>query len=154
MMLISGCGNKSTGAGLSQPNPEVVSFTQRPTATSLNTATPEPDALIWRNEERSVEVYIEDDAVILMFDFDKWEDYNYLIESDSAEMYLGGLTAFEGPFVVWGLSGGVADVCIGTVSTLDWNEYGLTLPAVLFLMEDGSVEWLYANPFTSRVIRS
>jgi len=150
MVFIAGCGSKSTGAGLSQPNP--TSFTQPPAVTLLSSVNPERDALIWRNDEGFIEVCIEDDAVILMFDFDQWEDYNYLIESDSAEMYLGGLTVFEGPFVVWGLLGGVADVCIGTVGTLDWNEYGLTLPAVLFLMEDSSVEWLFANPFTSELV--
>ncbi|MCL2815914.1 MAG: hypothetical protein FWD23_15065 [Oscillospiraceae bacterium] len=86
--------------------------------------------VIRRDKESLVEVRIENGAASLVFDLDKWEGVYQ-----------------SGPFNITGLSGRVKDACVGKVAELDPYAEEYIMPAVLLLMEDGSLEWLQANPF-------
>ena len=99
-----------------------------------------------RDAEGLVELRIENGAAKLSFDLDKWEKlYHIKAYAANAEEYFG-VTLKNGPFPITGLSGRVKDACIGRVAALDPYAEGITMPAVLLLMEDGSLEWLHADP--------
>lgn len=92
------------------------------------------------------EVLLEDGGASIVLYPEKWPDLSEVFGDDN--VYLGeagqGLT-----FRVNNLSGKVKDACIGV---LPWffesNPYTPTcMPMVIFLMEDGSLEWTLADPY-------
>ena len=115
-----------------------------------NTNLPKNDgAVIRQDPDGLVEVRVEKENAKISFNLDKWDEL-YRVKAYSAENY-PDLTLKSGPFPVTGLSGRVKDACVGIISTLDWNEHGFISPTIILLMEDGRLEWLLADLFTSEL---
>ena len=108
---------------------------------------------IRRDAEGLVELRIENGAASLTYNLGKWEEL-HRIRAFAAERF-PDLKLSGGPFPVEGLSGRVKDACIAKVGDLDYLKYSdaedfstygnLVMPAVIFLMEDGGVEWGLAD---------
>ena len=134
---------------------------KKPQAAAKPEATVKPQAaaelpagiLIRQDEEGLVELRIENGAAELTYKLDRWEEL-HRISAFVTERF-SGLEPGSGPFPVVGLSGRVKDACIAKIGDLDYLQYSdaedfpvygnLVMPAVIFLMEDGGVEWGLAN---------
>lgn len=75
-----------------------------------------------------------------------WSAYPNALEAD-VELP-GGVSPEDYFFPVEGLSGKVRDACVGEITGLaaSGGSGGYPEPAVIFLMEDGSLEWLTVDP--------
>jgi len=105
----------------------------------------QPGVLVRKDKEELVELRIENGEAELLFNIERW-DALYGIREFGERNYPGAALE-EGPFPLE-LQGRVKDACIGKVAELntEWAE-PFAMPAVLLLMEDGSVAWTQANPY-------
>ena len=112
------------------------------------------DSLIRTDNEGLVTVTVKDGKAGLSFDLDKWielHDEILTISPDVSDISQLG----KGPFEIAGLSGKVKDACVGKVGVLDNHDYkNFVFPAVMLLMEDGSLEYTLADPLSGDLISS
>lgn len=101
--------------------------------------------LYFEDEERLVRVALEDGEASISFNGESWNE-TYGFQRD--DIYFVSDTMQDEYFPIRVKSGNVIDVCIarvlamGPYSPMD----GFVLPIVVLLMDDGSIEWLYASP--------
>ncbi|MGB4313050.1 MAG: hypothetical protein ACOX0L_06595 [Natronincolaceae bacterium] len=113
----------------------------------VNENTDEKDGVIFtrEDEDRLVKINIKDGEASIYFDLDRWDELH--------NIYDGGLDFFdtaklqEGPFPIIVKSGKVKDACIGKIQLMDYSQYEFTMPTVVLMMEDGSLEWFFADPY-------
>ncbi len=93
-----------------------------------------------QDEDGLTQVHIENGEAEVYFNLDLWEEKTQLSQAvDLDEVY-------EGPYKVSFLSGKAKDVGIIRADHLDFlNGIRITMPSFFFLMEDGSVEWVYGD---------
>lgn len=142
--LIGGCGKKvekdSLGDVDKDPN-------KNDHAESLN----EKETIIREEEDKLVKVAIEDGTASIFFDFHRWEELHELKET--AFDFIDTDAMEEGPFVIETESGKVADAIIGKIQSITYSEYNFVIPTIVLLMEDGSLEWLYADPYMTEDLK-
>lgn len=93
-----------------------------------------------------IKITIEDGEANISFDLDKCEEFYQL--SEYPEYYnVDGIR--EGPFKIRVISGRVKDAFVGELQIMDYSELDFTVATVVLTMEDGSVEWVYADPFST-----
>ena len=133
---LSGCGSSW---GLSEAPEEPVAAPEEEE---------EPDSILVRQDEEGlVSVRIEDGKAEVLFDLDRWETLYNISDRIDTSFYDPDLLR-EGPFRIEGLSGRVRDACIGKVKMLDHKHYeNFTVPSVVLLMEDGTLEYFLADPY-------
>jgi len=109
--------------------------------------------VIRQDEEGLVEVRIENGEATLTFNLDKWEkQYNLSLYIEEFVYNPSGAIPKSGPFKISGFSGKVLDACVGKVLAMDYYyfpfEYfdDFIIPSIMLLMDDGTVNWLLANP--------
>jgi hypothetical protein len=143
LICLAGCGN---GAAEPAPSPGRQNPAVAPPALTEPNGGTEPGrgALTRQDEDGLVSVRIEDGRAEISFDLERWEKLHDLY--DVGEFYEPAMIR-EGPFAIGNLAGGVKDACIGKIDALDWINYKFVTPAVVLLMEDGSLEWLLADPY-------
>ena len=119
----------------------------------------ESDAGIYirQDSEGLVELQIKDGIAELTYKLDRWEELHRI--SDFAAKRFLSIKTNSGPFPVTGLSGKVKDAYIARIGDLDYLQYydaedystygNLVMPAIIFLMEDGAVEWGLCDVFSS-----
>lgn len=125
------------------------------------------NVLVREDSEGLVQVRIENGDAVIWFDYDKWDSlygvYAFMDEFNLAvknpdNPYRRGTSAhssFGGGFPITGLSGRVADACIGKIEALDLLNYqDFVSLSVFLLMEDGSLEWFYADPLAPAIVES
>lgn len=138
ILLIAGCGKedgmKDTG--------EIETDLDK---TDYNENLSEKEVIIREDEDRLVKIAIEDGAASISFDFHRWEELHQLKET--AFDFIDTDAMEEGPFPIELESGKVIDASIGKIQSITYSEYNFTIPIVVLLMEDGSLEWLYADPY-------
>ena len=134
--VLASCGQKTQSVSKSNSTDTVMPIIP---ASSGNT-------LVREDAEGLVQVRIESGEAVIWFDYDKW-DRLYDIYAFMKEFNLV-LKNPDIPFPIIGLSGKVRDACIGKIESLDLLNYqDFTSLTVFLLMEDGGVEWFYADPF-------
>jgi len=103
------------------------------------------DGIMAWDEEGLVMVTVVDGEPVVELDMEYWDEL-YGIHAIAKEF---GGTLMNGRRTVAGLGGKVADVVIGKVEAVDMNMYyDFIRPAVFLLMEDGTVEWFFAEPIS------
>ena len=91
--------------------------------------------LVRQDEEGLVLVNIENGTVEVSLDGDRWKD-------------LHGIDSLTGgPYPVENISGYVKDAIIGKIEGFTGYEYGFVVPAVVLLMNDGTLEFFAADPY-------
>ena len=99
-------------------------------------------------EDGLISLEIKDGRVGISFDHDLWDKRYNLYESIDPESYPPEMLQ-PGPFPVSGLPGAVKDACIGMIAAFDRYAYdNFITPAVVLLMEDGSISMTFADPYT------
>jgi len=116
-------------------------------------AKPEGGNISYKDAEGLVELRIENGVASLSYELDRWEELHRL-SAFTAERF-PGIKLSKGPIAIEGLSGRVKDACIAKIGELDYLQYhdaedfpvygNLVMPALIFLMEDGGVEWALSN---------
>lgn len=103
------------------------------------------DLIKRQDEEDLVGVSIENGAASIYFNLDRWDELHNIYDVDP-EYY--DMERMEGgPFPIAVESGLVKDAVIGKVPLLDYSSYEFTVPVVVFLIDDDSLEWIYADPY-------
>lgn len=105
------------------------------------------DILICEDEEGLVQVRIVNGAAELSFDLERWEALHGL----KPEEHEGVL--HKGPFDIISAHGAIKDACIVQVPEMDTRHRHeeFVTPTVMLLMEDGSLEYLLADPLEDRM---
>ena len=143
---LSACGQKEENSNpLPVPSLPIVSEEPEPEENNLLT-----------DEEGLVQVSIENGSASISFDLARWDSLYGILQPSKAfsyqEGYMDPTNLSEGPFPISGLTGKVKDAVIAQMESLDWMGYpSFVTPAVILLMEDGSVEWLLADPYSAAV---
>lgn len=101
--------------------------------------------IIREDEDKLVKVRIKDGEANISFDLERWEELHNIYGYDPEFYPVEELQ--EGPFAIAVESGKVVDACIGKLNSMDYSSYEFTLPVVVLLMDDDSVEWIWADPF-------
>ena len=149
--VFAACGNK--GGEISSPSSAESAAIQTTSSKPSETG----DSFLRTDSEGLVQVRIENGEASLAFDFERWEAL-YQINSVIKEYYYNPDMTFHLDademqarfFPVSLLSGKVKDACVGQVAELDLMDYPtFVTPAVVFLMEDGGLEWVLADPLMS-----
>ena len=108
------------------------------------------EPLVISYKDGMVTVYIEEGRASVAFDYEQWDD-RYGIYHSNVEFgdYIDLLR--EGPFPITGLNGAVKDACIVQMDGF-WSTsvglMGIPDPAVILLMEDGTVQMALVDPGT------
>ncbi|HZJ76382.1 MAG TPA: hypothetical protein VFC70_01615, partial [Oscillospiraceae bacterium] len=108
------------------------------------------NVIVRGDEDGLVKIRTENGKVYISFDVDKWindpDFYDYLETQKEVHGYDGNIIDEE--FIIGELSGTVKDICVGKIESLEYvYDSDFITPAVFFLMEDGTVEWMYAFPY-------
>ena len=106
--------------------------------------------LVISYEDGMVTVYIEDGRASVAFDHNKWDD-RYGMYHSNVEFWDYIDLLREGPFPITGLNGAVKDarvVQMGGFWTTSVGLAGASDPAVILLMEDGTVQMALTDPGT------
>lgn len=103
--------------------------------------------IIREDKEKLVKVAINDGEATISFDFDRWEQLHQLKEN--AFDFIDTDAMEEGPFPMKVESGKVVDAYIGKIQSISFAEYEFIMPTVVLLMEDGSLEWFFADPYNT-----
>ena len=124
---------------------------------STMTSTPDniPSALMRTDTDGLVQVRIANGEAFLAFDWTRWDElycaYDLVKEYvyDPERTFRFDEEEIQGKFFpIADLSGKVVDACIGQVVALDTMKYpSFVTPTVILLLEDGSLEWMLADPF-------
>lgn len=117
-------------------------------STEPGTIAPSPQtARYFSDAQGMVTVKVDGDEVGLAFDPDNWPDLSGVLDwADYTPSGDGRKTIF---YQVEGFSAKVKDVCVGPMWGLLTNNAdfdGFIAPTIIFLMDDGSLEWLVADP--------
>ena len=140
LMLCAGCGKQAL-----PPETDVAGSANG----NVNDPVPaalEPEMITY--EEGLVSVAIMDGSAEISFDYELWDD-RYGIYYSNPEFQDNVDWLQEGPFPVVWLNGMVTDACIAQVDGFPRSDLGdFIVPAVFFLMEDGSLQMTLANPNT------
>ena len=100
--------------------------------------------LVVTDEQKLVEIVIENGVASLNFDLPRWAEL--FRDNGSANEEFAVMK--KGPYTIETLSGKVKNACVGRVAEMDWiSQNDFILPSIILLMEDGSLEWLLADPF-------
>lgn len=142
VVLFSGC--------LPGPKTQITtSISTQPTQseTEKETDPPSETADCFSDENGLVTVKISDGKIGLAFNPKNWPDRPEALDWKTIATPEGDQqTRF---FPVEGFSGTVKTVCIGQMSgfAASYTEsWGIAVPIAIFLMEDGSLEWVWADP--------
>ena len=134
---LAGCGGETPAAEAAAPPAQ-------PPASPVQT----DGALIRSDADGFVAVRIEDGRAELTFDLEKWDSlcgiHNVYEEAgykDTKQMY-GGPHEIE-----FYLDSGCIDACPGFVPGLESDFLGLNLISIIYLMEDGSVQYMSVVPY-------
>ena len=103
------------------------------------------EEIIRQDEEGLVTVRIADGGTEITLDLELW-DMLYNIYDVNAEFYDPSLRR-GGPFPIKCVGDNIKDACIGKVAALDYYGYEFITPAVILLMEDGTLEYTLAYPY-------
>jgi len=138
-----GCGS---GGGSSDDN-----FQQAQSGEDAESESDAPGGVLERQDEEGlVFVYIENGAAEVRLDIDRWEALFDITGSLEPEQSYISDFLNDGPFPVAGVSDRIKDACVGYVQALDIYDYTVySTPAVVLLMENGTVEYFMADPFIS-----
>jgi len=97
---------------------------------------PDDGVIVRQDEEGLVIVRIEDGVPEVFFENELWQRQHGIPDVK------------YGPFSVGNLTGRVADACIGKIETMDMPNHGnFVTPVIVFLMEDGTVDYSFADPY-------
>ena len=107
-----------------------------------------PNALRCEDDEGLISVYIWPDGhTDMFFDLEQWERLHHIYSNE----YFDLERIREGPFtIVTAGKSRIKDACIGKIDDMDAGYLSLRefiSPTVVLLMEDGSLEFLRADPF-------
>ncbi|MGL5440179.1 MAG: hypothetical protein ACRDA4_07320 [Filifactoraceae bacterium] len=98
----------------------------------------------FRDEKGMVTVHVDKGVASLSMNIDKWpaslDIKNHVTPSDATKVN-------EMLFKIEGLRGNIKDVYVHTWADEDTSYDDYKMPAVVFLMEDGSLEWIKADLF-------
>lgn len=103
------------------------------------------DSVKRQDEEGLVEISVDDGLASIYFNLDRWDELYGIYDADPDYYNVEGMQ--EGPFPILVESGLVKDAVIGKVQLLDYSCYEFSLPVVVLLMDNGSLEWIYADPY-------
>ena len=151
-LALTVCGGRSTTPASSPvSSPVSTSVEQLSELENVN-------VIIREDEDKLVQVHIVNGKAEITFDLAQWDELHEIFSSGRFELPTGDLKYFDkntkryGPFPVHGQTGRVKDACVGYVQR--WiNGYGWDddlKPTVVFLMEDGNLEYIEADPFWLR----
>jgi len=97
---------------------------------------PEDSVIVRKDEEGLVTVTIEDGVPAIYFDKELWRAHH------------GIPNVTDDPFIIENLNGPVLDACVGKIETMDRpNNGNFITPVVAFILEDGTVDYVYADPY-------
>lgn len=159
LFLLSGCSNgpedRAPSTEARDPNRPGVSAPANNEEPSANDEDDETQALededgvqIFEDADGLVSVRIEDGRAELTYNLAQWDALHGLSALYSEEPFE------EGPFAIVTEGERVAEACVGRVETLDewgWDYDEFVTPAVVLLMDDGTVECAVAAPLESRM---
>ncbi len=104
--------------------------------------TREDETTICKDVEGLVEVHIRDGKATVHFNIERWEELFNINEYVSTEELYGEAVSING------ISTRVKDAVIVQIKELDYlNGLDGTAPTIFLLLEDGSVEWIFADIF-------
>ncbi len=101
---------------------------------------------LWTDEEEIVTIRKTEEGLFISYDFDKLDDlYNF---SDYAERTFDDLEIIKRELPILGLGGQVKEVALGKIGGYgEYYEEGFAFPVAIFLLEDGSLEWMITMPY-------
>jgi len=101
------------------------------------------------DEEELVMIRIINGEPELTFAFDRWAELHDLFNYIEKNYPYVEVPVYGNPII--GPSGrltNVKDACVGKIEALDSAKHdGFIIPSVILLMEDGTIEWVLADPF-------
>ena len=140
LICLAGCGGETPDAPEaampSQPVPPPASLEQT-------------DSVLTRSDaEGFVTVRIEDGRAELTYDLEKWDSLCGIFQAYEEAGYENVNLMYEGPYEIEFHSDlGCIDACPGFVPGLETDFNGLNHISILFLMEDGTVEYMAVVPY-------
>ena len=111
-----------------------------------DTSTQDGGKLVRTDAEGIVSVAVENGEASIHFDRERWNEARGL--SYGEDVFFIPDTMPDAFYPIRVESGGVVDACIAQLPALepDLPADDFVLPVVVLLMNDGSIEWFYANP--------
>lgn len=140
IIVLAGCQKQPIKTD--QPTTSIPSQTQTPTPDSQETQTEEPPEKfnLYEDTKGMAVVKIQDGEASIAINPKNWSDVPENLDRDKQ-------TAF---CKINGLAGKISAACVGEISDLSQTFGGdgpFTTPIAVFLMEDGSLEWVTVNPW-------
>lgn len=131
LLALAGCGEKKPPEPL-PPDPN-------------GGEDPAPTKLVRADEDGLLQIIIEDGHASILYDLERWDELHNIYDVDTEFFNVDNLA--DGPYPIGVEAGRVKDACIGKVERMDFSAYDFTLPVVVLMMEDGAIEWFYADPY-------
>ncbi len=146
--VLTACGKQESNS----PSPPTTSMQKTESNQSIDKRLPNQDKTEQNREnpyfedgEGLVRIALENGEASISFNVECWNE-TYGSQSDGVYFIPDTLQDVFFPIIV--ISGNVMDVCVARVSSmgtyLPTDEF--ELPVVVLLMDDGSIEWCYADP--------
>jgi hypothetical protein len=136
LACLTGCGGVAENGGT----------TPQPSSPESTIHIGSQQELTRSDEDQLVTIMIAGGQAQISINLGRWErlhDIYAHLPNDNYDITL----IRRGPFSINSQSSAVIEACIGKVEALDSLNYGFITPAVVLLMNDGTVEFFLADPF-------